>query len=252
MGFFSLKVTCAICEKDVGLNRYQLSKDTWICPDCLKRAGGMSQFHIIKKMSIEDIKKAVNIYNEKLKEHSDLLSEFEATKKVGNYISIDETKRQFCIKKNIYNFSDILNFELIEDGETLSKGGLGSAAIGGALFGGVGAVVGSMTGTKKTKSICSKLQIKITLRNIENPVIYINLIFADTRKDGILYKSVYSDAQEILSLLQLMTEENKSANIQSKETSSIADELKKYNDLLECGAITKDEYDKIKSNLLGI
>lgn len=39
MGFFSIKVTCAVCGKDTGLNRYQLANKEWICPACFKACG---------------------------------------------------------------------------------------------------------------------------------------------------------------------------------------------------------------------
>ncbi len=44
MGFFSLKATCAICGKEVGMNRYRIGKtldgkDIWKCPSCAKKGG---------------------------------------------------------------------------------------------------------------------------------------------------------------------------------------------------------------------
>ena len=43
MGFFSAKATCAICGKEIGLNRYKQGgsgKDTiWTCPKCAKTGG---------------------------------------------------------------------------------------------------------------------------------------------------------------------------------------------------------------------
>lgn len=261
MGFFSLKVKCAVCDKDVGLNRYQLSKDVWICPTCLKKVGGIYQFNIIKSTSIEDLKEKVKQYDDKEKENMNKLSDFNVTKKVERFISIDENKKQWFTSSGItninqikiYNFSDVQSFELLEDGETVSKGGLGRAVAGGILFGGVGAVVGGVTGAKKTNSICSKLQIKITVKDINNPIVYINLISSDTKKDSFVYKTLYNSAQEIMSILQLMTDENKDTQPQEvASTVSTADELKKYKDLLDSGAITEEEYNKVKSKLLGI
>lgn len=260
MGFFSLKVKCAVCDKDVGLNRYQLSNDVWICPTCLKKVGGIYQFNIIKSTSIEDLKEKVKQYDDKEKENMNKLSDFNVTKKVERFISIDENKKQWFTSSGItninqikiYNFSDVQSFELLEDGETVSKGGLGRAVAGGILFGGVGAVVGGVTGAKKTNSICSKLQIKITVKDINNPIVYINLINSPTRKDSIVYKTVYNNAQEIMSILQLMTDENKDMQQEKVSTGSTADELKKYKDLLDSGAITEEEYNKVKAKLLGI
>lgn len=39
MGFFDLKVTCSICNKETGLNRYQIANKGWICKDCFKKCG---------------------------------------------------------------------------------------------------------------------------------------------------------------------------------------------------------------------
>lgn len=51
------------------------------------------------------------------------------------------------------------NLKLNEDGEGVSKEGLGSAAIGNLLLGVVGAVVGSVIGVKKQKTMVDKLYI---------------------------------------------------------------------------------------------
>ena len=44
MAFFSLKATCAICGKEVGLNRFLIGKTTsgkeiWKCPECTRKGG---------------------------------------------------------------------------------------------------------------------------------------------------------------------------------------------------------------------
>ncbi|EPZ54444.1 hypothetical protein H477_3583 [[Clostridium] sordellii ATCC 9714] len=49
----------------------------------------------------------------------------------------------------MYNYKDIIEFELLEDGESITKGGLGRAVAGGVLLGGVGAIVGGVTGIEK-------------------------------------------------------------------------------------------------------
>ena len=87
-------------------------------------------------------------------------------------------------KKNpkIYNYSDIVDFELLEDGESITKGGLGRAITGGLLFGGIGAVVGGITGGKRSKSICNSLKIKITVNDMRSPVVYINLLATATKR----------------------------------------------------------------------
>lgn len=61
MAFFDLKVQCAICENVIGLNRYQLRKDVWICPMCLKKTQQIGiNFLDLRKMEVEDIKGTIN------------------------------------------------------------------------------------------------------------------------------------------------------------------------------------------------
>ena len=63
MGFFDLKVQCSVCDKTVGLHRYQLRKGVWICPSCrkalLKKIGGWTHASKLSELSVDDIKKLV-------------------------------------------------------------------------------------------------------------------------------------------------------------------------------------------------
>lgn len=184
MGFFDLKATCAICNKEIGLNRFQIANKQWICGSCCRKCGFKGLIPM-KKMTVEDITVAINIKQA----NGEVLQSFNATKKVGNFLEIDDKQMMWLVpegllgkKKNnkVYKYSDIVDFELLEDGETITKGGLGAAVVGGVLFQGVGAVVGSVTGKKKTKPICDSLKIKITVSNINNPVVYINFVTTPT------------------------------------------------------------------------
>lgn len=259
MGFFDLKATCAVCKKEIGLNRYQIANKEWICPECYKKCGFKAIVNT-RNLTVEDINAAIKEQEIHMLE----LKSFKATKKVGSYIEIDEDKKQWLIPdgffggiKNpkIYNYNDIISYELLEDGESITKGGLGRAVAGGLLFGGVGAVVGGVTGGKKSKAVCNNLSIKITVNNIKNPAVYINFITTSTKKDSFIYKNLYKSAQECLSLLQLICnnkEETKENSAAAITTTSNADEILKYKQLLDCGAITKEEFEAKKKQLLGL
>ena len=213
----------------------------------------------IKTMSAESIKGLIKRKEDSLQE----LHSLTITKDFGSYIKFDENNRKWFIPdgmfggvKNpiIYSFDDIIAFELLEDGNSITKGGTGRAISGGLLFGGVGAIVGGTTAKRKTKSTCTKLQIKITINNITTPAIYINLIVSETKTDGFVYKTAYSSAQNILSVLQIICENNKSTQESTLDgrTSSPADEIIKYKNLLDQGIITKEEFDIKKKELLGL
>jgi fructose-specific phosphotransferase system IIC component len=97
---------------------------------------------------------------------------------------------------------------LIEDEESRTSGGLGRAIAGGVLFGGVGAIVGGITGGKKTKTIVKSMKIKITLNSLETPVVLLTLINTPIKTDSIIYKTLESSAQEILGALAVILQQN--------------------------------------------
>jgi hypothetical protein len=142
--------------------------------------------------------------------HSKEIEDFVSTSEVSGYIKFNDNTKQALISPKfnprIVNYSDILDFELIEDGETVvTKGGLGKAVVGGVLFGRVGAIVGSNTSKRKSKTSISILKIKIAVRDMNNPNSYINLITTSTQTDSFIYKSSYEVAQKIMSMLQIVT-----------------------------------------------
>ena len=181
-------------------------------------------FYLLKSAYCVNITKTViqitlegfdSMLNRENKKTPAAVSEFNPTKKIGDYLYIDETKEQWAAPKglfrkkikSVYNYSDVLDYELFEDGDILVKGGIGRAIVGEALFGTIGAIVGGMTG-QKFKEVCTKLQIKITLNNIDNPTEYITLLSTETKKDSFIYKAAYNSAQEILSMFAIMCNMN--------------------------------------------
>lgn len=255
MGFFSLKATCAICNEEVGLNRFQIANKEWICPKCFKKCG-FNALTPIRKMTVSEIKnamaaKATNDEEIKL---------FNPSKKIGSYIEFDDTRMEWLVpdglfgkKKKVYKYNDIVDYELLEDGESIiKKSGIGRAVTGGVLFGGVGAIVGGVTGKQKTKSICKSLKIKITVSDINNPTVYINFIPSETKKDSWIYKNAYNSAQECLSVLQLICNNSENEVQNNASPISNADEILKYKNLLDNGIITQEEFEAKKKQLLGI
>lgn len=260
MGFFSSKVICAVCEKPTGLNRFQLANKEWICPTCFKSCG-FTMGTPIRTVTAEQAKNAIVQYEEQKKE----LAAFVPTKKIANVMEVDEEKRQIIFhtgmfggrgNASIYKYEDIVDFELLEDGSSITKGGLGRAVAGGLLFGGIGAIVGGVTGGKKSKTICNSLKIKITVNNMTNPTVYISLINTKTKTDSFTYKTFFNSAQECLSTLQLIcnsVEAEKGVDVsRSNNLPSTADEILKFKELMDSGVITQEEFDAKKKQLLGL
>lgn len=103
-------------------------------------------------------------------------------------------------KSYVFKYDDLLDFEVLEDDTFVTKGGFVRAA-----FGLAGAI--AVDTTKQTKQVCNKLQVKVTTRNIDRPIVYIELINTELKKDGVTYKQAFKSVQNILSKFQLVIEQ---------------------------------------------
>ena len=270
MGLFgsSEKKQCAFCDRIGGFGMATLADGNFICADCQKKLVVSPNNKITKEqlinMTSDDIKQRYNYVRSYLETNKDRVSAFVPTYKIGNYIWFDDDHKWFVLptgtfspkidESNVFEYSDIIGFEAIEDGETITKGGLGKAIVGGALFGVVGAIAGGTS--KKTKSTCTLMQVKITTRNKEYPLIYVDLIKgAEYKRKGMIYKASLNQLQEILSKFKIILDEleNSSNAIQDNDERLLpTDEIRRYKQLLNEGIITSDEFDKKKKELLGL
>lgn len=102
----------------------------------------------------------------------------------GKAISIDEKSNKLAISdlnnNYTFNFSDIIESEIIEDDSTITKTSrtsqIGGALVGGALAGGVGAVVGGLSGSKTSEKAVNKITLKIVVNNLQTPNFYIDFL----------------------------------------------------------------------------
>jgi len=250
MGLFS-KEPCCLCNANK--SKY-LIIDGKICKECLNKYAKKIPVELsMANMTRQDILK----YEDFRKENDIENNNFNTTKKIDNYIEIDDINKKFRIPNTlkvaptIYSYNEILEYELLEDNETIISGGLGRAITGGLLFGGVGAVVGGVTGKKKSKTVVESLKIKITLNNINSPVLYIKLINQPIKTDSSIYKSLYFRAQEILSCLSALQNNNNIIETESiNDESSTVRQIREYKSLLDDGIITEEEFNNKKKELL--
>lgn len=190
------------------------------------------------------------------------IHDFLPDKKVRDALYADTSRRKWAIPDcmpdktyavtaytKIYDYDNIVSYSLIKDDKMITKGGasIGRAVVGGILFGGVGAVIGGTTGSRTSTNVCQSLTIKVTLRNCDSNCVYIDFI-----KRGSTLRN--ADPQEVLSLLDIITKApyKKPAAEASAVPQSAADEIKKYKELLDIGAITQEEFDAKKKSLLNI
>lgn len=156
----------------------------------------------------------------------------------------------------IFSFDEINDYDLMENDIAVASGGLGRAVAGGVLLGGVGAVVGGVTGKKKTKKSVENLALQITTNDFYFPSIIITYIDKEVKTKSSKYLDAMSTAKQTMACLDIIFQqiENmpKEEPIINESTSNPYDEIKKAKELLDMGIISQEEFDEKKKQLLGL
>ncbi len=165
-------------------------------------------------ISGKNTKKKNNQFSEQLK-----AANFTESKRIeigGNILFVDDVAKQWCLKTSfniqpkIYQYSDLNEFEVYEDGESIAKGRVGSALVGGVLFGVVGAVVGGAR-SKQISNTCTKLQLRVRVNDLNNPEWIVNFISTKTKKDSFVYKTNFELAKKMAATLSYI--QNQTQNV---------------------------------------
>lgn len=206
------------------------------------------------------------VYIDKIKEPNYIATPLDTA-----FVVDDKHKKLFfieyksdCSNVTIIDFKDIITVEVCEDGNTVfSKSALrtvGGAAVGSALLGGAGAVVGGLSGDSTQKRKIKKISIKILMRDITKPAfefVVFDLNSVSSVKDS--YKSLMKYTDSIKDCISVIIDLQKS-NIETQNTvsvtetksedKSITDELLKLAKLKEEGMLTDEEFALMKAKLL--
>jgi hypothetical protein len=141
------------------------------------------------KMSKQQIKKEIaeqsiltKMINENVKHRSKQYINKEFTKAI-NIDEIDNNIQLFSVINNscnTYNFNDIIQSEIIIDNNSVTKTNRGKqlvgAVVGGALAGGVGAIIGGLSPEQIIKDNIKNIEIKLTLNDMNNSIFKINFL----------------------------------------------------------------------------
>lgn len=202
--------------------------------------------------------------NPKPKSVSDVLPYgFDDSLSIDNKIAFDDIGQKFCIAEfkdlsigyclvGTYNYSDIIDYEILENGHAVQGGGLGSAVAGGLLFGGAGAVTGAVVG-KKTTGYNVIMQVRIKMRSQENPVINMQWTYDGSANNPQALQYVYQLANKLDDILGRKKEEPAPAPVKVAVPADPPDpyaELEKLSALHDKGILTEDEFQKKKDELL--
>ena len=190
--------------------------------------------------------------------------EFKTGEWSSKKLLIDSQNEKFIYQKGvdyskIYNFSDLINYEVYENGKSVVAGRAGSALIGGAFFGLGGLIIGSSMSRDIDES-CNQLKLIMRINDFDCPqivVTYIENIGYD--KNSFIYKSMKENLQSICSTLEYILnkktlEQTFSANQeeQSHEKKSNKEQLQELKEMIDEGLITLEDYEQKKKQILGL
>ena len=260
---------CSWCGKNSGLfgPKYNY-KGGYLCYECAKK------FFLTKSVVTNDsiaknlknmTKEECDRYLEQVHDLRMRIDNFSPTYRLKARVQFDDDTETLMLeeedwtKTQFIKYNQIVDFELLENGGSLAKGGVGRAVVGGMLFGSTGAIVGSTT--RKQKKLCESLCIKLTLKAFEEPSYYINFIEKPVDVGSEYYKDVVKKAQDMMSKLQLIassmsapvqedTGKNMDGNAEAN-ADPIA-EIRGYKALYDEGILTEEEFQQKKKQILGI
>lgn len=180
-------------------------------------------------------------------------SGYKATDELGD-LKVDKNNSVWWVKNyfgepKIRNFNEVIDYELVVNDNTVKgKGAFSRAVAGGLLFGGVGAVAGASTAKRVT--VVTALYINVYLK--DGTLERINFINTATKADSFTYNVMKDCAEKASALFTAMIADNESKTAAPAQTISAADEIAKYKKLLDDGAITEEEYNAKKKQLMEI
>lgn len=195
-------------------------------------------------------------------------------------IAIDEKNKKVCIWTNtfvnaqklsptfskyeftskLFNFSEILSVEIIKDGKSITNvsrsSQIGGALVGGILAGGVGAVIGGLSGSSTTMESTSTINLGITVNDFSNPYYIINFYSErDAEVQTTNDETAMFECKKWFGILSFLIKEIdkiekvKDDKVEVKQF-SLSTELSELNKLKEQGILTDDEFQNQKTKLL--
>ena len=220
---------------------------------------------------------AADTSNRKKKMESDLsaMPDFTASQQVmgdngKSGIAVDEERMKVCLiefdgisDSDIVSYRDLLSSEIFEDSSTVTKTSrgsqLGGAVVGGIALGGIGAIVGGLSGKTVSSEKVKIVGLRIVVNRTANPVHEVCFMNLECKRGCFLHSSCLKRAQHWHGLLDVLIQRAQTEDslqngagdqVESNPALSVADELSKLSDLKKQGLLTNEEFALGKAKLL--
>jgi hypothetical protein len=220
--------------------------------------------------------------NQRLEEKINAVPNFSVTQEfVGRELSgreygilVDENRRKIAlvegsiddIEIRVIGYRDLISSEVFVDGDTVARtkrsSQIGGALIGGLAFGGVGAVIGGLSGKTVSSDEVGEVGLRIIINDTARPLYVIYFMRGKREsKASMSYQRAIGQANHWHALVAaIIKSEDSKDDCQVKEGVSslsrmsgdfyLADELSKLSELRDKGVLTEDEFMAQKQKLL--
>ena len=153
-----------------------------------------------------------------------------------------------------YSLSTITQVEVLRDGASITSTNRGSqlagAAIGALALGGIGLLLGGLTGSKRNQNTIHSIAIKIVVDDSTSPVHTIEFFKSPDKKGTDSKDSFVTAAAEKVDHFHALLV-NALKNTATPAEDSVALQLGRLWELKQAGALTDDEFAAQKQRLLG-
>lgn len=218
-------------------------------------------------MGLKDAFKKFNESAEKMRNQVADMKESCIPDPSGNFIYSDEKKilsfkKDPRIPQDFIPYSDVISAELQENGKTTHGLNIARGVGLGLVTGGVGTVVGLATGGKKKQKVELDIIIKFKNRKQEKIEYYRGKVRGT---DAVFKQSIVPKAIALVDLINSFpekalkslttepaVEQSAPSTPQPSPAADPLDEIKKLKGLLDMGAITQEEFDAKKKQLLNL
>lgn len=117
----------------------------------------------------------------------------------SNVISYNQQDKEICFNKSkVYQFSDVISFEIIDNDNIVSQGAFRTMATTMTL-GFVG---------RKTEGVCNSLYINVTVNDLKKPLVKLPFITKKVKKSSKDYRNAIEESEKAIALLTLLLNNN--------------------------------------------
>lgn len=175
-------------------------------------------------------------------------------------LAIDKDSRRIAIHTGttkeptkFFSAAQIMSVSVYEGGHVVSQvnrgGQIAAAAVGGAVFGKTGALIGAIGSKSVQQEQIRDITVRLELDDSSCPIYDHRIFNGEFKKDGWLYRQESQKARSISSQISSLIRAT-TADISNKDLSSVSAEIVKLAELHASGALSSDEFAEAKQRVL--